>query len=33
VCDVMEVRIEGTLEVTGRRGIRCKQLLDGLKET
>jgi hypothetical protein len=24
--------IEGKIEVTGRRGIRCKQLLDDLKE-
>jgi hypothetical protein len=30
---VAEEKIEGNIEVTGRRGRRCKQLLDDLKET
>jgi hypothetical protein len=30
---VIEVNIEGRLEVTGRRGRLRKQLLDDLKET
>jgi hypothetical protein len=29
---VIEEKIEGNMEVKGRRGIRCKQLLDDLKE-
>jgi hypothetical protein len=29
---VIEGKIEGRLEVTGRREIRCKQLLEDLKE-
>jgi hypothetical protein len=29
---VIEGKIEGRIEVTGRRGRRCKQLLDNLKE-
>ena len=29
---VIEGKIEGRIEVTGRRGRRCKQLLGGLKE-
>jgi len=29
---VIEGKIEGTIEVMRRRGIRCKQLLDDLKE-
>jgi hypothetical protein len=29
---VIEGRIEGRIEVTGRRGRSCKQLLDDLKE-
>ena len=29
---VIERKIEGTIEMTGRRGRRRKQLLDGLKE-
>ena len=28
---VIEGKIERNIDVTGRRGIRCKQLLDGLK--
>jgi hypothetical protein len=28
---VIEEKIEGRIDVTGRRGIRCKQLLDDLK--
>ena len=28
-----ERKVEGSIGVTGRRGIRCKQLLDDLKET
>ena len=30
---VIEGNIEGRIEVMGRRGIRSKQLLEGLKET
>jgi hypothetical protein len=30
---VIEGKIEERIEVTGRGGRRCKQLLDGLKET
>ena len=30
---VIEVKIEGRMEVTGRRGRRRKQILDKLKET
>ena len=30
---VVEGKIEGGIEVTGRRGTRRKQILDGLKET
>jgi hypothetical protein len=30
---VIEGKIEGRIEVTGRRGRRCKQLLDDLQET
>jgi hypothetical protein len=30
---VIERKIEGGIEVTGRRGIRHKQILDDLKET
>jgi hypothetical protein len=30
---VIEGKIEGKLEVRGRRGGKCKQLLDDLKET
>jgi hypothetical protein len=30
---VIEGKIEGWVEVTGRQGKRCKQLVDGLKET
>ena len=30
---VIEGKIEGRIEVTERRGRRCKQLLDDLKET
>jgi hypothetical protein len=29
---VIEGKIEGRIQVTGRRGKRCKQLLDDLKE-
>jgi len=29
---IIEGKIEGRIEVTGRRGRRCKQLLDDLKE-
>jgi hypothetical protein len=29
---VIEIKIEGRIEVTGRRGRRSKLLLDGLKE-
>jgi hypothetical protein len=29
---VIEVKLEGRIEMTGRRGIRRKQLLDDLKE-
>jgi hypothetical protein len=29
---VIEGKIEGRIEVTGRRGRRCKQVLDDLKE-
>jgi hypothetical protein len=29
---VIEGKLEGTIEMTGRRGRRCKQLLDDLKE-
>jgi hypothetical protein len=29
---VIEGKLEGWIKVTGRRGIRCKQLLDGLTE-
>ena len=29
---VTEGKVEGNTEVTGRRGRRCKELLDGLKE-
>jgi L-serine deaminase len=29
---VIEGKLEGRMEVTGRRGRRCKQLLDDLKE-
>jgi len=29
---VIEGKIEGRIEVTGRRGGRCKQALDDLKE-
>ena len=29
---VIERKIQGRIEVTRRRGRRCKQLLDGLKE-
>jgi hypothetical protein len=31
--DVIEGKIEGRIEVRGRRGIRRKQLLDDLKQT
>jgi hypothetical protein len=30
---VIEGKIEGRVEVTGRQGKRCKQLVDGLTET
>jgi hypothetical protein len=30
---VIEGRVEGRIEVTGRREIRCKQLLDDLKQS
>jgi hypothetical protein len=30
---VIEGKVEGRIEVTGRRGIRRRQLLDDLKET
>jgi hypothetical protein len=30
---IMEVKIEGRIEVTGRRGRRCEWLLDDLNET
>jgi len=30
---VTEGKMEGTIKVTGRRGKRCKQLLDVLEET
>ena len=30
--EVIERKIDGTIEMTGRRGRRRKQLLDGLKE-
>jgi hypothetical protein len=30
---VIEGKIEGRVEMTGRRGRRCKQLLDDFKET
>jgi hypothetical protein len=30
---VIEGKIEGRIDVTGRRGRRCKQILDELKET
>ena len=30
---VGEGKIEGRIEVTGRRGRRCKQILDDVKET
>jgi len=30
---VVEGKIEGRMKVTGKRGRRCKQLLDDLKET
>jgi len=30
---VIEGYVEGRIEVTGRQGKRCKQLVDGLKET
>jgi hypothetical protein len=30
---VIDEEIEGSIEVTGIHGRRCKQLLDGLKET
>jgi hypothetical protein len=29
---VIEGKLKGRLEITGRRGRRCKQLLDDLKE-
>jgi hypothetical protein len=29
---VIEGKLEGRIKVTGRRGRRCKQLLDDLKE-
>jgi hypothetical protein len=29
---VIEGQLEGRIEMTGRRGRRCKQLLDDLKE-
>jgi hypothetical protein len=29
---VIEGKLEGRIEITGRRGRRCKQLLDDLKE-
>jgi hypothetical protein len=29
---VIEGKLEGRIEMTGRRGRRCKQLLDDLKE-
>jgi hypothetical protein len=30
--DVIEGKLEGRIEIMGRRGRRCKQLLDDLKE-
>jgi macrodomain Ter protein organizer (MatP/YcbG family) len=30
---IIEWKIDGTINVMGRQGRRCKQLLDGLKET
>ena len=33
MCDVVDGRIEGSLEGTGRQGIRRKELPDDLKET
>jgi hypothetical protein len=30
---IVEVKTEGRIEVPGRRGRRCEQLLDDLKET
>jgi hypothetical protein len=32
VKQAIEGKIEGRIEITGRRGRRCKQLLDDLKE-
>lgn len=32
-CVLKEGKIEGAIQVMDRRGIRCKQLLDDLKET